>query len=170
MTHPKLTAPTPLRPDHQFDDFASGVPLLDDWLRKRALNNQASGASRTYVVCAADQVVVGYDCLSAGSVAHQIAPKPLRRNMPDPIPVVVISRLAIDQRYQRLGLGRGLLKDAVLRTLQAAEVAGISAMLVHAISEDAKNFYLAHGFVESPTQPLTLCLALNHARKVIVEG
>ena len=97
-----------------------------------------------------------------------MAPKPLRRNMPDPIPVVVMGRLAIDKRYHRMGLGSGLLKDAVLRTLNSAETLGITALLVHAISEDAKNFYLANGFVESPTQPLTLCLALDKARKIIV--
>lgn len=170
MTPPTLHPPTPIRPDHNFDDFDSGVAILDDWLRKRALQNQASGASRTYVVCTDNNVVVGYYCISAGAVAHETAPKPLRRNMPDPIPVVVMGRLAIDARYQRLGIGRGLLKDAVLRTLQAAELAGIKAILVHAISEDAKNFYLANGFSESPTQPLTLCLALDKARKVIMEG
>ena len=168
MTLPNLHAPTPLRPTHRFDDFDSGVSLLDDWLRKRALNNQASGASRTFVVCTDDDEVAGYYCLSAGSVIHAIAPKPLRRNMPDPIPVVVMGRLAIDKRYHRMGLGSGLLKDAVLRTLNSAETLGITAILVHAISEDAKNFYLANGFVESPTQPLTLCLALDKARKIIV--
>ena len=142
MTHPllpALKAPAPIRPDHHCDDFDSGVPILDDWLRKRALNNQTSGASRTYVVCTEDNVVAGYYCISAGAVAHEHAPKPLRRNMPDPIPVVVMGRLAIDKRYQRLGLGRGLLKDAVLRTIQASELAGIKAILVHAISEDAKT-------------------------------
>jgi GNAT superfamily N-acetyltransferase len=168
MTAPKLSPPTPLRPDHLFDEFDSGVPVLDDWLRRRALNNQVSGASRTYVVCTENHEVAGYYCLSAGSVAHAIAPKRLRRNMPDPIPIVVMGRLAIDKQYQGLGLGRGLLKDAVLRTLHAAEGMGITALLVHAISEPAKNFYLAHGFAESPTEPLTLCLALDQARQVIL--
>jgi GNAT superfamily N-acetyltransferase len=169
MTPPKLHPPTPIRPDHHFDDFDSGVPVLDNWLRKRALNNQALGASHTYVVCGENNVVAGYYCISAGAVGHEHATGSLRRNMPDPIPVVVMGRLAIDKRYQRLGIGRGLLKDAVLRTIQASEVIGIKAILVHAISEDAKNFYLANGFAESPTQPLTLFLALDKARMVIVE-
>jgi GNAT superfamily N-acetyltransferase len=169
MTLPKLYPPTLLRPDHQFDDFDSGVPILDDWLRKRALNNQTLGASHTYVVCTETNMVAGYYCISAGAVGHEQATGSLRRNMPDPIPVVVMGRLAIDRRYQRLGIGRGLLKDAVLRTIQAAEVIGIKAILVHAISEDAKSFYLANGFAESPTRPMTLFLALDKARKVIVE-
>jgi GNAT superfamily N-acetyltransferase len=169
MTPPKLNPPAPINPDHRYDDFDSGVPVLDDWLKKRALKNQASRASRTYVVTAEDQAVAGYYCLAAGAVAHEQAPKPLRRNMPDPIPVIVLGRLAIDHRYQRLGLGRGLLKDAVLRTIQASELAGIRAILVHAISEDAKRFYLSCGFLESPTQPMTLCLPLETARKVILE-
>ena len=169
MTPSKLNPPTPLTPDHLCEDFDSGVSILDDWLKKRALKNQASGASRTYVVTAKDRVVAGYYCLAAGAVAHEQAPKPLRRNMPDPIPVIVLGRLAIDRRYQRLGIGRGLLKDAVLRTIQASELAGIRAILVHAISEDAKQFYLSCGFLESPTQPMTLCLPLETARKVILE-
>jgi GNAT superfamily N-acetyltransferase len=169
MTLPTLHPPTPIRPDHRVEDFDSGVPVLDDWLRKRALNNQTSGASRTYVICTDDDVVVGYYCIAAGAVAHEHAPKPLRRNMPDPIPVIVLGRLAIDTRYHRLGLGRGLLKDAVLRTIQASELAGVKAILVHAISEEAKNFYLANGFSESPTQAMTLCLALDKARKVLME-
>ncbi|HWQ36625.1 MAG TPA: GNAT family N-acetyltransferase [Blastocatellia bacterium] len=168
MTLPQLHPPTLLHAAHRTDDFDSGVPLLDDWLRKRALKNQSSGASRTFVVCTDDDRVVGYYCLSAGSVVHAVAPKSLRRNMPDPIPVVVMGRLAIDQRYHRRGLGSGLLKDAVLRTLHSADSLGIVALLVHAVSEEAKDFYLANGFVESPTQPLTLCLALEMARKIIL--
>src|SRR5262244_3058196 len=123
MTSSQLKAPTPLHPDHDFDDFDSGVPVLDDWLKKRAMNNQASGASRTYVVCTESNVVVGYYCISAGAVAHEHAPKLLRRNMPDPIPVIVLGRLAVDQRYHQQGIGRGLLKGAVLRTIQASELA-----------------------------------------------
>jgi GNAT superfamily N-acetyltransferase len=169
MTPPKLNPPMPINSDHRCEDFDSGVLVLDDWLKKRALKNQASGASRTYVVTAEDHAVAGYYCLAAGAVTHGQAPKPLRRNMPDPIPVIVLGRLAIDHRYQRLGLGRGLLKDAVLRTIQASGFAGIRAILVHAISEDAKRFYLSCGFLESPTQPMTLCLPLETARKVILE-
>ena len=97
MTPPILHPPAPLRPDHAIEDFDSGVPVLDDWLRKRALNNQALGASHTYVVCADDNRVVGYYCISAGSVAHAQSSGALRRNMPDPIPVVVMGRLAIDR-------------------------------------------------------------------------
>lgn len=166
----KLYPPTPLRPDRQFDDFDSGVSILNDWLRKRVLNNQAHGVSHTYVVCGENNVVVGYYCISAGAVSHEQTTGALCRNIPDPISIVVMGRLAVHQRYQHLGVGRGMLKDALLHTIQASEVIGIKALLVHAISEDAKNFYLTNGFIESPTQPLTLFLALDKARKVIVDG
>lgn len=154
-----LTAPAPLAKEHDTDQFCSGVPSLDDWLRKRALRNEQASASRTYVSCFG-QRVVGYYCLAAGAVALQAAPKRLTRNMPDPIPVMVLGRLAIDMEYQNRGIGKALLLDAVYRTLQAARIAGVAALLVHATSENAKRFYLAQGFVESPVQPMTLCLRL----------
>jgi GNAT superfamily N-acetyltransferase len=111
--------------------------------------------------------VVGYYALAAGAVALAEATGRTRRNMPDPVPVMVLGRLAIDADYQRRGLGRALLRDAVLRTLQAAEIAGIRALLVHAISTDAKQFYERQGFRASPVDPMTLMLTLSDTREIL---
>jgi GNAT superfamily N-acetyltransferase len=154
-----LTAPTPLTDHHQLGTFSSGVASLDDWLKRRAHANQASGASRTFVICQ-DLRVVGYYALASGGVKLPEAPSRFRRNMPDPIPVAVLGRLAIDQAHQGGGLGRALVRDAGLRLLQAAEVLGIRGILVHAISEEAKAFYLALGFEPSPIEPMALMVTL----------
>lgn len=156
----ELTPPEKLKPSHQLDVFDCGIPSLNDWLKRRALRNEQEGASRTYVVCVENQVV-GYYCLAAGAICCLDAPGRVRRNMPDPIPVVVIGRLAVHQNWQGQRLGRALLRDAVLRTLGAADVAGVRAILVHALSEDAKRFYSRCGFVESPTHPMTLVVMLK---------
>ena len=113
-------------------------------------------------MCAGPKVA-GYYSLAAGAVAHEIAPGRLRRNMPDPVPVVVLGRLAVDRAWQGRGLGKALLRDAVLRTLQVAEIAGIRGILVHAISEDARRFYENHGFHASPVNPMTLVLTVSEA-------
>ena len=94
----------------------------------------------------------------------------VRRNMPDPVPVMVLGRLAVDRAYQGRGLGEGLLRDAILRTLQAAELGGIRAILVHAISEEAKRFYERHGFVASPVDPMTLMITVADAEKALRSG
>jgi GNAT superfamily N-acetyltransferase len=156
---PVLTPPEPLTTSHDLSKFCSGVQTLDDWLQRRALKNETNLASRTYVTCDESRVV-GYYCLAAGAVALAGAPKKLTRNMPDPIPVMVLGRLAIDKAYQNRGIGKGLLLDAVRRSAQAAQIAGVSTLLVHALSEEARRFYLAQGFIESPVQPMTLCLRL----------
>ncbi len=160
--------PRPLRADDDLSGFASGRPVLDDWLRKRALRNEGAGASRTYVVCAGNRVLAYYS-LATGSVQHGEAPGRVRRNMPEPIPVMIIGRLAVDTSQQGQGVGRGLLKDAILRTLSAAEIAGIRAILVHALDETAAAFYRKHGFVESPIDPLILMLPLEQARRALTE-
>ncbi len=162
-----ISAPEKLRPDHEFSSFDSGTPVLDDWLRRRALPNQESGASRTYVIRAGERVV-GYYALAAGAIAQAEATGRTRRNMPDPVPVMVIGRLAIDSSYQGRGLGRALLRDAVLRTLQAADIAGIGALLVHAISEDAKRFYERCGFRPSPLDPMTLMITMRAAEQALI--
>jgi GNAT superfamily N-acetyltransferase len=104
--------------------------------------------------------VVAYYALAVGAVAHAGAPGRVRRNMPDPVPVMIIGRLAVDQEFHGHGLGQGLLRDAVLRTLQAAEIAGIRAILVHAISSAAQRFYERHGFARSPIDPMMLMITL----------
>jgi GNAT superfamily N-acetyltransferase len=154
-------SPELLSSAHDLSSFRCGVASLDDWLQRRALGNQASGASRTYVLADSARVV-GYYCLAAGALALNEAPGPVRRNMPDPVPVVILGRLAIDQSMQGQGLGAALLRDAVERTEAAAAILGIRGLLVHAISEEAKLFYVSFGFLESPTQPMTLILSLKH--------
>ena len=160
MTRTCASAPVSLTDRHDLAPFDCGVATLKHWLHNRALQNECSGASRTYVLCEGDEVV-GYYCLATGGIDHDEAPTALRRNMPDPIPILVLGRLAIDRRYQNQGLGHALLRDAVFRTLQVAETAGAVALLVHALSEDAHRFYRSCGFVELPLQPMTLYLLLR---------
>ena len=155
----RLAAPSPLAEHHQLEGFRCSEPSLEQWLIRRARRNQSEGASRTYVVRDGN-AVVGYYCLSAGSVARVGAPGNVRRNMPDPIPVIVLGRLAVHADWVHHGIGKGLLKDAVLRSIAIAKELGVRALLCHAISEDAKRFYLKHGFIESPVDPMTLMLSL----------
>ena len=159
MSRQSLTPPEKLREDHDLSRFQCGEPALDDWLRRRALQNEESGASRTYVVCIGPRVL-GYYALAVGAVAHAGAPGRIRRNMPDPVPVMILGRLAVDLELHGHGLGQGLLRDALLRTLQAADIAGIRAILVHAISSAAQRFYERHGFVRSPIDPMMLMIPL----------
>ena len=161
-----LSAPEKLSEAHDLAQLVCGEPELDDWLKRRALSNEVSGASRTYVVCMGRQVV-GYYALAAGAVAHRDAPGQVRRNMPDPIPVMVIARLAIDRKFQGRGIGSALLRDAVLRTVQAAEIAGIRAILVHSINESAKRFYEKRGFTASPTNPMTRMITIRAAANTL---
>ena len=163
-----IRPPEKLSATHDLSDFDSGEPVLDEWLRRRALHNEASGSSRTYVVCE-DKKVVGYYTLAVGAVVHAVAPGRVRRNMPDSLPVMVLGRLAVDKGHQRRGIGTGLLRDAVLRTVQAAEIAGIRAILVHAISAAAKRFYEACGFIASPIDPLTVMITVAEAAKMLGE-
>lgn len=158
----QLGPPQKLNSLHQIESFDSGNNQLDEWLKRRALKNESEGASRTYVVCDR-QTVIGYYCLATGAIAQTSATGKVRRNMPDPIPVMVIGRLAVDRNWQGFGIGRALLRDAMLRILQAAEIAGIRAILVHAISEDAKQFYQKCGFTVSPIDPMTLMVKISDA-------
>jgi GNAT superfamily N-acetyltransferase len=161
-----LSAPAPLADYHQLGAFNSGVPTLDEWLRRRARANQVSGASRSFVVCA-DDIVVGYYALASGAVNAAAAPSRFRRNMPEPIPVAMLGRLAVDQTYHGQGVGRALFRDSTLRVMQAAEAIGIRGMLVHAISEEAKAFYVALGLSESPLEPMTLMATLADLRATL---
>jgi GNAT superfamily N-acetyltransferase len=151
----QLSAPEPLTAEHSISGFNSGVVSLDDWLRRRALQNQASGASRSFVACDAG-AVVAYYALAASAVAADAAPGRFRRNMPDPIPVVVLARLGVARGHQGQGLGRALFQDAAHRVMHAADSVGIRGLLVHAISEEAKAFYLRLGLVVSPIDAMSL--------------
>jgi GNAT superfamily N-acetyltransferase len=162
----EIGPPEKLSAAHDFSSFDSGEPALDDWLRRRAEQNEASGASRTYVVCVGRKVV-GYYTLAAAAIAHAEAPGRIPRNMPDPVPVMVLGRLAVDKTMHGQGVGTGLLRDAVLRTIQAAEIVGIRAILVHAISEAAGRFYEKYGFIASPVDPLTVMITVAEAVRMI---
>ena len=159
-----LSAPQALVASHLLDEFTCGEPSLDEWLKRRALTNQLSGASRTFVVADLDGRVRGYYAMAAGAVSHQAATSGVRRNMPDPIPVLVLARLAVDHRAQGIQLGAALLQDAVSRAVAVSQSAGVRALLVHALHDRAKQFYQHHGFQESPQHPMTLMLRLNVAR------
>ena len=162
----KLTPPQPLTDSHDASHFACGQLSLDKWLKERALKNERSGVSRTYVVCQGENIVAYY-CLATGSIEHGRAPAKIKRNMPDPIPVMILGRLAVDGTLQAQGLGRGLLKDALLRTLKAADIVGVKALLVHALDHEAVRFYRWNGFLESPIDPFTLMLSLSTAKAAL---
>ena len=153
-----LLAPEPLTSEHSLHGFDSGVASIDEWLLRRALQNQASGASRTFVVCEAARVVAYY-ALAASAVASNASPGRFRRNMPDPIPVVVLGRLAISRSHQGRGLGRALFQDAARRIVHAADTIGIRGLLVHALSDEPRAFYLPLGLEPSPREPMTLMAA-----------
>jgi GNAT superfamily N-acetyltransferase len=114
--------------------------------------------------------VVGYYSLAAGSMLHRLATGSVRRNMPDPVPVALLGRLAIDRRRQGKGLGLALLRDAILRVVGAAETIGVRAMLVHAISDEARTFYEHWGFKPSPVDPMTLMITIDEARRMLARG
>ena len=160
----EVSSPVRLTAEHKISDFESGIDQLDEWLKRRAIRNEETGASRTYVVCAGDRVV-GYYAIASGAVAQENATGKIRRNMPEPVPVMVLGRLAVDRRYQSRGIGQGLLRDAVLRIVQASEIAGIRAILVHAISEEARAFYETFGFVSSPVDSMTLMITVADAKR-----
>lgn len=156
-----LHAPVLLKEAHLLGHFDCGVTSLDDWLKRRAFKNQISGASRTYVVSTSQEEVIGYYCLSSGCIDLKDALSGVRRNMPDPIPVAILGRLAVDRAWHHRGVGSFLLHDAVSRTAQACAILGIRGLLVHALSEEAKTFYEHFGCVSSSTQPMTLVLSLK---------
>lgn len=156
----KLTVPAPIVPDHSADNFDCGIASLNQWLRRQALKNEESGASRTFVICFGKEVV-GYYALATGSILRRQAPGRIKREMPEPIPVMVLGRLAVDSKWQGSGLGSSLLRDALLRTYNVSRQVGIRALLVHVLSENAKEFYLRYGFMQSPIEPMTLMLSLR---------
>ncbi len=162
----QLSAPSPIGAGHVVAEFDSGEPSLDGYLKDRALVNHAAGASRCFVTCR-DQRVVGYYALAAASVLRRDVSAAVRRNMPEPVPVLLLSRLAVDRSEQGRGVGAGLLRDAVIRTLYVADHAGVRALLVHALHTQARDFYARYGFRPSPTDPLHLILPLTHARKTL---
>lgn len=162
MSNQGINPPEKINPSHQVDRFDCGNIQLNHWLKHRAFKNEIQGASRTYVVTV-ENVVVAYYYLANGAIVQTLSTGKVKRNMPDPIPVMIIGRLAVDLNWQGKRIGRALLRDAILRTLQASEIAGIRAILVEAISEEAKQFYEKCGFTVSPIAPMTLMITINDA-------
>lgn len=154
-----LASPVPLTKGHDVAGFTCGIASLDAWLKTRALKNQMTGASRSYVVCEGVRVLAYY-ALASGAVAISTAPGAFRRNMPDPVPVVVLGRLAVDTSLHGVGYGRALVRDAGYRMIQAADTIGIRGMIVHALSPQAKAFYERVGFIPSPLDPMTLMITV----------
>lgn len=165
---PLYSAPELLTEDHDRSRFGCGKPPLNQYLKKYALINQANEVSRTYVTTKAN-VVVGYYTLTFGSISHDEATARIKAELPQyPIPIILLARLAVDQKESGKGLGKGLLKDALLRTVQAANIAGLRAMVTHAKDDDAKNFYQKYGFEPSPLHPLTLMLTIADIRESLL--
>ena len=158
--------PVPLGLEHDCSTFDCGNDVLNTWLVEKAKGNQLSRASRTFVVTS-DQQVVAYYSLSNFGIARREATTRIARNMPDPIPAVLLGRLAVDRSAQGQGLGRGLLRDAILRTLQVAEGSGVRAMFVHAIDEDARGWYAQYGFEPSRTHEMELMVLLDDVRMTL---
>jgi GNAT superfamily N-acetyltransferase len=155
LTKPRLLAETDNR-----SSFASTDREMNDWLQKHAWNNQNSGASKTYIIATTEGQILGYYSIAAGAVARQSAIRSLQHNAPDPIPVCVIGRLAVDKEWSGQGIGAGLLKDAVLRIAGAAQIIGIRAIIVHSLPK-ALAFYTRFGFQESKLEPLLLMYPLE---------
>lgn len=151
-----IKAPELLTDEHVLDVFSCGKPELDDWLIKKALKNHKRNKTRVYVVCDDNNKVIGYYAIAMGSVQRESALSSLKRNSPNPIPMVVLARLAVDEGYKGRGIGVGLLKDCVLRSVHAMNVVGGAGILVHALDDEAKAFYKRFGFNESPIDAMTL--------------
>jgi predicted N-acetyltransferase YhbS len=157
------SVPRPITETDDVAEFACGEPTLDVYLRTRALANHFGGAWRCFVTCL-DGHVVGYYALASGAVSYSDCAGKFRRNMPDPIPVILLSRLAVDLKHQAGGLGASLLRDAIARAVQAAEQIGVRAILVHALHDEARDFYARYDFEPSPTDPLHLMLLIKDAK------
>jgi len=163
-----LRPPAPLAAQHRLEGFDCGKPALNDWVVRHARQAQGSGSAKTFVVAEDDDRVAGYFSLTVGQVDTLDAPERIRRGMGRyPVPVVILARLAVSREYQGRGIGVGMLQDAVRRTLAIAEQAGVRAMLVHPIDEDAARFYTRFGFIASPLREQQLLMVLKDAKKVV---
>ncbi len=161
---PRYAAPMPITPEHRIDGFDSNRPALDDWLRARAIDNEGR-ASRSYVVIATAGAqsgeVVGYYTLATGGVTLSEIPRNYRHNLSNPVPVMVLGRLAVDRRHGGTGLGGAMLREAMRRTLDISISAGVRMLMVHAIDDDAVSFYLRFGFGIFPAGSRTMYLPVE---------
>jgi len=154
-----------LRRDHPVDAFDCGQDVLNGWLRKHALQNQGAGATQTYVGLVGG-TVIGYYSLAVGQIEFTDAPERLQKGLArHPVPVMLLARLAVQKDWKKKGVGRGLLRNAVLRTVQAADIAGIRALAVHAKDEQARRYYEQFDFAASPADPLHLLVLLKDIRR-----
>lgn len=162
------TAPEPLGRRHDISQFNSGVSSIDTWLRSKAHLNEAKGGARTYVICDGERVV-GFYSLAASAMEKRRLSSRESRNMPEPVPVILLGQLAVDTRHQGMGLGVGLLADAVRRSLVAASLIGARAVVVQAVNERAKNFYERFGFRPfSDREAFMLAVRMSEVREVLV--
>lgn len=160
---PPYSTPGPISQEDDTSQFGSGDDQIDEWLRRYAVANHFGGGARTYVTLRGRRVV-GYYALAIASIQRADATPRVAKSMPQPVPAILLGRLGVDQKEAGRGLGSALLRDAIIRTLEAAEVVGVRVLLVHAASEDARNFYLKRGFEPSPTDPMHLMILLKDAR------
>ena len=165
----KYSSPQRISGEHIVENFDCGETSLNDWLKKRALKNDLGDASRTYVVCCDDKVVAYYS-LHLGCIQHSEAVRKIKRNMPDPIPAIVLGRLAVDASHQGKGLARALIKDMFLRAIQISDLAGTKAVLVKVLNDKVTAFYQSFGFVQSKTDPLLLMKAISEVRASFKES
>jgi len=167
---PPYTPPVPITADHKLDRFDSGKQTLDDWLRAHALENE-DRASRTFVAAARTGedagCVVAYYTLAYGSVIRAKVPRKIRQGLPNPVPVMVLGRLAVDRRHAGKGLGPSLLREAMQRTVQASQIAGLRALIVHALDDDAVGFYAKYGFQVFPAGTRTMFLPIETLRQAL---
>lgn len=163
MGRVRYSPPQRINSEHILENFDCGETSLNDWLHKRALKNDLTDASRTYVVCC-DKIVVAYYSLHLGCIQHSEAVRKIKRNMPDPIPAIILGRLAVDVKHQGKGLARALIKDMFLRAIQVSDLAGTKAVLVKALNDEVIAFYQSFGFIPSKTDPLLLMKAISEVR------
>ncbi len=156
-----------LRRDHPVEEFDCGREELNRYLLRYAWQNQQAGAAQTYVGIVGE-VIVGYHTLAVGQVTLEDAPERLKKGLAKhPVPIMLLARLAVDRRWQGQGVGKALLRDAMQRTLQAADIAGIRALAVHAKNEEARRFYEHFDFIPSPTDSLHLFVLLKDVRRIV---
>jgi GNAT superfamily N-acetyltransferase len=154
--------PELLTGEHLLEGFDCGKPALNEWLIRRALNNQASGTSRTWVVVEADSHdVVAFYASATASILRSSAPKKMQRNQPEEMSAILLARMGVDARHARHGLGAALLKHFMLKALEVSQSVGVRVLLIHAKDDEAKSFYMHYGFAESLIDPLVLMTLLG---------
>ncbi len=164
---PEFSLPCVISKEHITDNFDCGNFILNNWLKRYAIPNMQANSARTFVVCRKN-IVIGFYTLAVGSIEHISASKRVKKELArHPIPVMILARLAVDRKFQGKNIGSGLLKDALLRTLQASNFAGIRAIFVHAKDEKARKFYERFEFESSPIDPMKLMLLIKDAKKSV---